>query len=56
VEVNVYFVRFGGKAAKTNEKEGTFHSNSFDFAASPQNQTKQIVISLLPRAKKALAA
>jgi hypothetical protein len=24
---------------------------SFDFAASPQNQTKKIVISLLPQAK-----
>jgi hypothetical protein len=27
-------------------------SNSFDFPAKPENQTKTIVISLLPQAKK----
>jgi hypothetical protein len=30
--------------------------NSFDFAASPQNQTKKIVTSLLSQAKTAIAA
>jgi hypothetical protein len=30
--------------------------NSFDFAASPQNQTKKIGPSMLPPTKKAIAA
>jgi hypothetical protein len=62
VEMDVYFFRFGGFAAKTKEKDrlcfgrAEDRSNSFDVAASPQHQTKKIVTSLLPQAKKAIAA